>query len=285
MIDNYTICVFAYNEESRIRHYLKNILKVTNKIIVIDNYSTDSTAKICLDLGVKFKQIKNDGFIETTDVMDKVQSYVDTEYLLIASISEFLPFSLLKKYEEIAEKKEFDVARAFRVSITSGKAIPISGKPTANKFCELRFFRKYMVNYSGNKVHSRGVSIGKEVALYDDPKLHFYQFRDYDCSHTEFKHRVYNDLMAKQRYSNGEKFSFIKLFYFSSKYFFDSYFRFGSYKYGMLGFIQSFQRWQMEVNIWLRVWEYETGNDSESIKSKNKKVKDDLEKKYEEEIL
>ena len=49
---NITVGIPAYNEEKNISEIIKNLQKITNKIIVCDDGSSDSTAKIARDMGV-----------------------------------------------------------------------------------------------------------------------------------------------------------------------------------------------------------------------------------------
>jgi glycosyltransferase involved in cell wall biosynthesis len=257
--NNITVCIFAWNEEARILRCIDNF-KGLFPILVVDNCSTDQTVKTATDAGYKTVTVKNPGFIETTEVMDPVMAACDTDYILVSSVSEFIPLALLLKYAEAANTGSHDIVRAFRESITAGQPIPISGRPRPGFPGELRFFRKGSVDFSGNKVHDRGtivVAPERVLSLVTNPEYHFYQFRDYDSSHTELKHRTYNDVLAKQRYDAGARFSWARLILHSSKQFLDAYVRFGSWRFGMLGFMHSFYRWHMEVGIWLRIWEWQ----------------------------
>ena len=49
---NITVGIPAYNEEKNISEIIKKLQKITNKIIVCDDGSSDSTAKIARDMGV-----------------------------------------------------------------------------------------------------------------------------------------------------------------------------------------------------------------------------------------
>ena len=277
--NNITVCIFAWNEERRILRCIKNFEGLF-RILVIDNSSTDDTIKVVTDAGYRAITVKNPGFIETPEVMEPVIAACETEYLLIASVSEFIPLPLLRKYAEVANLQSYDVVRAFRESITAGQAIPISGRPTRRFPGELRFFRKNAVDYTNNQVHGRGrirVLAERVLNLVTDPNFHFFQFRDYDCSHTELKHCTYNDVLASQRFKSGVRFSWLRLIAHSSKQFLDAYVRFGSWRYGMLGFIHSYHRWQMEVGIWLRIWEWENKLSREGVIRENETFRQKLE--------
>ena len=273
--DKITVCIFAWNEESRVLRGISNF-SAFFPVLVVDNYSTDGTRDVVEGAGYKVVKVKNPGFIETPEVMDAVIAACDTEYLLIASLSEFVPFALLRKYADVANAASHDVVRAYRVCVTAGAFMPLAGKPGAHHEGELRFFRKGSVDYAGNKVHGRGRVIAPAERILNlgmDESCHFYQFRDYDCSHTELKHRVYNDTLARQRYEQGERFSWFKMVKSSTRQFLSAYIKCGLWRFGMLGFIHSFHRWYMEVGICLRVWEWENDFSSAAVVRRNNEVR------------
>ena len=276
-----TVCIFAWNEEARLERCINNF-KDFFKILVVDNGSVDGTLKLARQLGVSAVTIPNPGFIETPSVMDPLMDSCETDFLLIASVSEFVPLELMQKYAEVANSDSYDVVRAYRQSITAGMAIPISGLPTFRQPGELRFFRKGAVDFSENQVHGRGRAVvdpSRVLRLVSDSRFYFYQFRDYDWSHTELKHRGYNDVLSKQMFEAGRRFSWVKMCYYSTKQFLNAYIRFGCWKYGTLGFIHSFHRAYMEMGIWFRIWEWEHGLQRSGVIQKNNNFREALEKK------
>jgi glycosyltransferase involved in cell wall biosynthesis len=274
-----TVCIFAFNEEIRILRCIRNF-KDYAKIVVIDNYSTDATKEIVENAGIRCISIKNPNFIETPEVMNPVVDIVDTDYILIASVSEYVPLALLQKYAEVANASNYDVVRAYRVSITAGHSIPIAGVARKGGHGELRFFRKDAVEFTGNQVHGRGKILSapnRVLSVVVDPALHFYQFRDYDCSHTELAHCRYDDVLAKQRYDTGQRFSWARALYHTSKSFLTSYVRAGSFRHGMLGFMHCYYRGHMEFTVWLRIWEWEHGYARTDVIMRNNRVRQFME--------
>jgi hypothetical protein len=239
--------------------------------------------EVVKNAGVDVVSIKNPGFIETPEVMNRVLENCETNYVIIASVSEFLPFQLLKKYAEVANTESHDVVRVYRVSITAGKEIPISGPPTSKSPGEIRFFRKGAIDYQSNQVHSRGRPVCPEnriLKLTQDRSLYFFQFRDYDCSKTEIAMCRYDDLLAKQRYMSGSQFTWLDAFWKPIRCFAASYFWYGSYRYGMLGFIHSYYRWHMEFTILLRVWEWQNSFTRDDVIEKNRKIRCQMESAF-----
>jgi glycosyltransferase involved in cell wall biosynthesis len=58
MIPNLSIIVLTFNEEIHLKRLIENISQITNKIYVVDSFSTDSTLAILTDNNIIFKQKK-----------------------------------------------------------------------------------------------------------------------------------------------------------------------------------------------------------------------------------
>jgi glycosyltransferase involved in cell wall biosynthesis len=278
--DKVTVCVFAYNESARIERCIRGFQGLFD-ILVVDNFSSDNTKAIASSLGCKCISVANPGFIETPEVMDRVFAEVKTDYVLIALAGEFVPYPLLEKYAEVANAGVYEVVMVFRMSITAGQPIPISGLPgRGSPHGQFRFFKKSAMSYVGNQVHGLGRILSdpdKVLSLVDNEGVYFYQFRDYDVSWTERKHAIYNDILAKQRFESGARFSWLRATYKSAKAFLNCYIRFRSFRFGMLGFIHSYYRFHMEFGIWLRIWELEHSLDRDGVIAENNKYREQLE--------
>jgi len=143
---NITVCIFAWNEAPRLRRCIDNF-RDRFPMLVIDNASTDRTCEVATEEGVLAVTVKNPGFIETPEVMDVVLAHCNTDYVLIASVSEYIPLNLLRLYADIANRSSYDVVRAYRQSITAGQPIAISGRPRTGDPGQIRFFRKGCIGY------------------------------------------------------------------------------------------------------------------------------------------
>ncbi len=278
--DNITICIFAFNEAHRIERCLANFRRYRH-VLVLDNFSTDETRQVVERAGVRCVTLRNPGgFVETPEVMDPLFELVSTDYLLLASVSEFVPLPLMRRYDAVADACSHDVVRVYRVSITAGLPIPIVGNPRPWNRGFLRFFRKGSVSFIGNRVHDQGrivVDAARVLNLVTDPEARFYQFRDYDASHAELAHCRYNDTLARQRYEDGQRFSWGRAIACSVWEFVKSWLLFGSFRHGMPGFIHSYYRGQMEFTLWLRVWEWQHGLRRAEVIARNDAVRRRLE--------
>ncbi len=276
---NITVCIFAWNEAPRLRRCIDNF-RGRFPILVIDNASTDGTCEVAAEEGVRAVTVKNPGFIETSEVMDTVLAHCSTEYILIASVSEYVPLALLRLYAEVATQKRFDVVRTYRQSITAGRAIRISGRPNVKDPGQLRFFRKGSVSYENNQVHQVGrptVATDRVLSVVAEEDYSFYQFRDHDCARTELQLCRYDDVLAEQRFAAGERFNLLRALFASCKAFINCYLRFGAYKFGTLGLLHSYYRFHMEFTTWLRVWERQNGFTLKEVKQCNEQIRARLE--------
>lgn len=283
---NVTVCIFAWNEEKRILRCAQNF-KDTFKVLVVDNCSSDATVAVAEAAGYDCVQIKNPGYIETPEVMEPLMAACTTDYLLVASCSEFVPLALQARYADVANTRSHDIVRAYRVSLTAGEPVPISGAASRQAAGEVRFFRKGSVDYHQNHVHGRGLPIcapEKVLRVVGDPTLHFFQFRDYDCSRTEIVHCRYDDVLAKQRFEAGQRFSWTRALLASARSFVASYLWHGSWRFGMLGFLHCYYRWQMEFTIWLRIWEWQHGYSLVSVIERNTATRTAMEKQFHQEV-
>lgn len=268
--DNLTVCLFSYNEENRIEYAIKNFIDKF-KLLVIDNFSTDRTLDICNKFGVEFVQIANHGFVEQPMVMDAVWDHVKTDYMLLALCNDYIPDELLALYAKVADEKSYDVVRVARVSITAGKYILVWGNPRKRirRSLSPRFSRRGSISYEDNIIHRSGKIVCKEDRIFyttpQDIHLMYYQFRDYDASWSEVKIGQYNDIEARQRYRQGERYSFIKMVSKSLAFFLQGYFYNGAYKQGHLGFMHAYYRFHLSMGLYLRLWDIEHNLQKEDI--------------------
>lgn len=268
---NLTICIFAFNEESRLQDCLDNFKDFRN-VVVIDNCSTDLTPDIAIENGIKLLRRKNLGFIENEDVIEFLYDHVETDYVLIAFAGEYLPRFLLNQYRKVSEEGSYDVVLARRISVTAGLLIPLDGNAAPNSY-QIRFFRKRSVDFKGNKIHGLGRIACHESRVLNvssRQSLAFFQFRDYDASETEHKHRNYNDVWALQRYEDGERFSWLRALKQTLISFIYSYIKLYGWKYGFLGFMHAYYRAHMVLTVWFRVWEHQHGYNKEGVTKHNR---------------
>ena len=280
--DQLTVCIFTFNEEKRLERCLRNFLGLF-RILVVDNFSSDQTIEVAKSFGCDTVLVRNPGFTETPEVMDRVQESVETLYLLMASVSDFVPFPLLQKYAEIANYGTYDLVLAYRLPITAGQPMRLAGLPGGRSSGQARCFRKGTVDYTGNQVHGVGritCSEDRILSLILDRQFWFYHIRNYDVSNIERALRGYNDILAQQRFTAGERFGMVKAVGSALKAFLGAYIRGGVYKFGVLGFLHCYYIFHMHMGIWLRVWERENGLDINGVVARNESARSSLEAQF-----
>ncbi len=117
----------VYNEDIYIKYVIVNIAEFCDEIIVLDNESTDETAKILKCLASRFKHIEIKRVTDITRFLDYVQSYIGTNTWMICADGDEI-------YDPIGLKK-------IRTNILNGKF---------QKYYELRgfFFHAYKLDIS-----------------------------------------------------------------------------------------------------------------------------------------
>ena len=270
--DRITACIFAANEERRIAACIEDLRDVF-PLLVVDNCSTDRTVEVARGLGVPTISVRNPGYIETDSVIGPVEQAITTPYLLMVSVSELLPLPLLRAYADIAQSGCADVVRARRISFTAGEPIPVAGRPGLRHPGELRFFRKGSVDFSQTVVHSWGTPRPDARVQRLDDSLHFYHYRDYDCSRSEQAQCRYNDVQAPQLYARGRRFALWRALGHCAFVFLRAYFWMGCRRYGAKGFLESAHMGLSTFSVYLRLLEIEHGLGLAHVRTRNESVR------------
>jgi hypothetical protein len=247
--ENLTIAIPVGREKDRLPLLLRNVAHFRH-VIIADDLGAPETLEIAKLFGRPVYPIKNKGgWFEFEEWMAGVWAVAKTDYLLMACCPDYMPAKLLDVYEQVAQTGSHDVVLAKRVSVTDGLEIAIDLPPKWMNFRyngELRFYRKGSVDYRDNPMHGRGKIICPEDRiriLPQEPDLMVYQYRDYDSSESEGKHRVYNDVWAEQKMVLGGPWRrmFILEVIRGIKNFVFCYVFYGGFLHGMRGFIHAFE--------------------------------------------
>lgn len=259
--NNLTICIFCFNEEARIE---QTILNFHNKfpILIVDDItpSTDQTIPICEKYNLKHINLDRHNFSLNSTTMSELWSHVKTDYLLIASCSEYLPLPVLNTYAEVANTNSHDIIRLTRISITAGKFISTWGNARTEiiRAPLQRFSKRNSIDYTDNPIHKEGKPLCPPSRILTLPRnLHFYQFRDYDASWSDIQHCRYADIEAHQLHKSNKKYSFLFMFFKSIIFFLRDYFYNKSFLQGHLGFMHCYYRFHLSMSIYLRLWDLE----------------------------
>lgn len=70
-----SVVIITYNEEKNIERCLKSVLPLTDDIVVVDSFSTDSTDKICANYHVRFYQREFKGYSDQKNFANSLAKY------------------------------------------------------------------------------------------------------------------------------------------------------------------------------------------------------------------
>ena len=272
-----TFLLFVFNEERRIEHMLR-CLHGNGKIVVIDNDSVDRTREIAKKYTDEIYIHKNPGYIENEETMGFALDKVKTEWVYMAAADELIPRKLMEILHQVVEQDRYKVVRIYRKNFMYGKEIFNYGKH------HVRMYRKGIVSYKKNVVHSLGNIDAEKSEIYDVPKgnaTSIWHFSSYNTSRLELSHNHYANLEAEQRYKyKGQKFSgaraLLKLFY----YFFGTYLGMGGFRAGWVGLFISIQIAYFKFSIEARLYEKQNGITLEGMENNYDAMKERLLKAY-----
>jgi glycosyltransferase involved in cell wall biosynthesis len=280
--DNLTVCIFCYNEEKRIEQTIQNFIGKF-KILVVDNIppSSDKTIEICKKYDVEYINIDRHGFSLNPKTMNELWSHVNTDYILYASCSEYVPDQLLELYANISQYNKYSVVRVARVSISSGRFISTWGDPRTAIFRGLiiRFSKRNSIDYNNTIIHKQERIICNKSEVLDLPRninLMTYQFRDHDASWSDKQHAGYADIEATQMYYLKVKYNPFIMFGKSVIFFLRDYIYNGAFMQGHLGFMNCYYRFHLSMGIYLRLWDIENNMQKSQIEEINKNIREKL---------
>ncbi|MFY7991163.1 MAG: glycosyltransferase family 2 protein, partial [Fluviicola sp.] len=161
------VVIITLNEERNIERCIRSVRDLADEIIVLDAFSTDKTASICKDLGVRFEQRAWEGYSATKNYLN---SLVTAEFILSLDADEALSEDL---YQEIKSAKTSGFQGTYSVNRMTnymGKWIKHSGwfpdiKP--------RLFPKEGSYWDGAYVHETLVHPPSEEHLFKGILEHY----------------------------------------------------------------------------------------------------------------
>jgi len=196
-----SVVIITLNEERNIRRCLASVQGVADEIIVLDAFSTDQTAAICAEFGVRFVQREWAGYSATKNYLNALAT---SDYILSLDADEALSPEL--KQEILAEKaKGFNgTYHVNRLTNYLGKWIYHSGwfpdiKP--------RLFPKEGSYWDGEYVHEVLVHPPSEEQVFKGVLEHYSYYSYIDHRQRADKYSV---LTAKKFFAAGKKAGIFK---------------------------------------------------------------------------
>jgi len=272
-----TFLVFTWNEEARVESMLR-CLSGHGKIIVIDNFSTDSTVNIAKKYTESVYQHKNIGYVENEETINFALSLATTKWVYLAYADELIPQQLMIEIKKIINDDLYEIVEIYRRNFMFGQEVFNYGKH------HLRMFVKDAVDFKSNIVHKLGKynsEKNKIIKIKNKKFTSIHHFSAYNSDRLELVHNRYANLEAEQRrYILKQRFSgiraILKLFF----YFFGTYLALGGFKGGWPGLFISIQIAYFKFSIEARLWEYENGISLASMTANYESMKESLIKDY-----
>lgn len=112
--------VITFNEERKIGRCIDSLLAVSDEVIVVDSYSTDSTGEICRSRGVRFVEHVFQGHIEQKNFALSLATH---EYVLSLDADEYLSEELKRSILELKSNPTFQAYAMKRLSGLRGRWI------------------------------------------------------------------------------------------------------------------------------------------------------------------
>lgn len=147
--------IFTFNEEARLPNVIKNF-RCYGKILVVDNYSTDSTVALAEAGGCDILLNKNAGWVEDYDTLEKIKAHVRTDWLYWGFADEVLQKDALADLGRVITKDEADVVSIVRKNYFYGVFChEIAVSP------QIKAFKKTAIDFRGNTIHNFGkITVG-----------------------------------------------------------------------------------------------------------------------------
>ena len=247
MSENISVVIIAKNEEKDIPRCLNSLKNFADEIIVVDDESTDNTAKIALEYGAKvFRRPLNNNFAEQTNFgINKAKN----NWIFIIDADEELTEDLKKEIIERIGKEEYSAYQMPIKNIFYGKFLEYGGV----KGYKIRLFKKSNAYFIG-EVHQNLIVNGKIGTLKNYFIHHLKSVDDY-----LFKILKYTDIEAKNFVNSQNKIKLkevkYRLTYKTFKTFFKLYIKKKGYKDGHQGLIWAILNTIGPQIRWLKIYD------------------------------
>lgn len=224
-----SVAVITFNEENNIRKLLNALQEIASEIIVVDSFSTDSTASVCAGYPkVKFFEKKFDGYGEQKNF---ALEHCSGDWILFLDADEIPDKTLLDSVKTILSKEnpEFSVYEARFNNFIGKYHLRYGGW---GKLSRPRFFQKNSAKYSDDKVHEFLITTGKHGLL--EGRINHYTYRD--IFHHIEKSNKYTSMMAEKMLEQNRRSSVGKIVFKPVFQFIKSYFIRRGFMDGLAGF-------------------------------------------------
>lgn len=218
--------VITYNEERNIERCINSLINVTDEIIIIDSFSTDSTAEICKKMNVEFFTRKWEGY---SIAKNYGNSLAANDYILSIDADEAISDDLSVSLNYFRRSERVQDAYSFnRLTNYCGTWIKHGDWYPDTK---LRLWNRKKGEWIG-EIHEEVVmQAGSSKGFLKGDLLHYSY---YSLEQHLSQANKFTDLTAKAAFDKGKKAGLVKIF-------FNPYFKFFKDYILKFGFLDGYQ--------------------------------------------
>lgn len=242
-----SITIITLNEEKFIGKCIESVLGIADEIILVDSLSSDRTVEIAKGLGAKVFEHKFDNYGKQKNF---ASSKASGEWILSLDADEVLEEGSKEEILNAIKTNSFQAYSMPRKNIILGKFIRHSRwQPELDRHIWL--YKKERAKWMG-EVHEE-IKVDGRVGKLKFGKIH-YQYEN--ISQFLIMMNNYSSIEAEKRYSDGERFSVLKLIADPLYNFLVRYFYRLGFLDGWRGFVLSYLMAIYHTEVAVKLWEY-----------------------------
>jgi len=269
-LNNLTFVIFTFNEEKRIERVIKN-LKNYGNILIADNQSTDRTLEIAKKYGCDiFIRTKKCEFVETQEMMDDLEPFINTDWLYWAFADEMLEKSTLEEILKIIATNQYDIISIYRKNHYYGRFCYDAFASKTNKI-----FKKGTIDFSTNVIHGFGQPTIEKNKIYTLPKQFFVHHFMNEITQS-YLNKINGYTQTELVFNQSQK-NIIKLIcYIFLNFFINHYILKKGYRAGMAGFHLFLMMSGYYIVKNMKLYEKNKSLSPEIIENENNKTRDNI---------
>ncbi len=213
---NFSVAIITFNEEKNIRECIESIYDISDEIILLDSYSTDST----LDIASQFSKVKifTNEFIGHIEQKNKAIDLCSGKWILSLDADERISLTLKNEIFEILkiESNEIKGYKIPRLTFHLGKFIRHGGWYPLKRY---RLFQKGFAKWIGENPHDFIEVQGNGKSLSGD--IIHYSFKD--LTHQVDTINKFSSIVGFTRYKKKVAYPIVKSLYKPFIKFLESY--------------------------------------------------------------
>lgn len=148
-MESVSVVIISFNEAENIGRCIASVQKIADEVIVLDSYSTDSTAIIAKQSGALVFQQKFEGYIQQKN---KVLTFAKNDWVLSLDADELLSDEAVQKIKQLKEWDKYNAFSFNRLNNYCGQWIQHGGWYPDKK---IRLFKKSVGHWGGTNPHDK----------------------------------------------------------------------------------------------------------------------------------